>query len=73
MNISIYFRLICLLIITHIISFIVEVVRYKSSHYNLKHFLKNEMTVMSYFLLIIDAFILIAIVFCWVMTPIIEC
>lgn len=70
---SIYFRLICLFIIAHIISFIVEVVRYKSSHYNLKHFLKNEMTVMSYFLLLIDTLILIAVIFFWAMQPIIEC
>jgi len=69
---SIYFRLICLFIIAHIISFIVEVFRYRNSHWNLKYFIKDGMTTMSYFLLVIDAFILIAIVFIWVMKPIIE-
>ena len=73
MNISIYYRLICLFIIAHIISFIVEVLRYRNSHYNLKHFLKNEMTVMTYFLLLVDTLTLIAIVFFWAMQPIIEC
>ena len=69
---SIYFRLICLFIIAHIIAFIVEVLRYRNNHWNLKYFLKNEMTVMTYFLLLVDTLTLIAVIFFWAMQPIIE-
>lgn len=72
MNISIYFRLICLFIIMHIIFFIVEVLRYKNNNWNLKYFIENELTTISYLLLIIDTLILIAIVVFWVMQPILE-
>lgn len=71
MDISVY-RLVFVLIIAHIICFIIEVLRYRNNNWNLKHFVNNEMMTMSYFLLLIDAFILIAIVLFWALQPIIK-
>lgn len=64
-----WYRIIFLYILLHVISFIVEVYRYKHSNWNLKFFIKDEMMTMTYILLIIDALVATVIVIVWAVKP----
>ncbi len=71
MNISNYSRIIGLLIALHIICLIIEAYRYKKSHWNFKHFIENEMLLITYFLLMLDLVIGIVMILSWAFQPLI--
>lgn len=64
-----WYRIIFLYIALHVISFIVEVYRYKHSHWNLKYFISDEMTTMTYILLVFDLIAVILLILIWAFAP----
>lgn len=66
------FRFAIVWIVLHILLFFIEWYRYKNSPFNFKWFLKNEMTILTYLILIIDILFFIGkyLIF-WILQPII--
>ena len=56
----------------HVISFIVEVYRYKHSNWNWRYFISDEMMTMTYLLLVWDLIAVIVMIFVWAFSPMIS-
>lgn len=67
-----WYRIIFLYVMLHVISFIVEVYRYKHSHWNFRYFIYDGMTTMTYLLLTFDLFAVIVMIHVWAFTPLIK-
>lgn len=55
----------------HVISFIIEVYRYKHGHWNLKFFISDGMMTMTYILLVWDLVFGILMILIWAVKPMI--
>ena len=66
-----WYRIIFLYVMLHVISFIIEVYRYKHSHWNFRYFIQDGMTTMTYILLVWDLVFGIIMILVWAVKPMI--